>query len=881
MTPCRTTWRTSPRVHARIAPRPEADSAVSVRRIQRQTGRLTAYEVDAVLEQYRWQAGIGSAATSPSLSKRKRIDWSLVPDEAAFLDSLSQSSGGPDVGSTAASSSRTSSNINIDETRSSLASSVTRPRLPPPVPALNVSDTSLSRLGGGGGGDELGLPAVSPLGSPPISRQPSSGAASTESLQGHPHRGKRGTNGFFGAKTHDARELRMLRSTSGHNLESGPISPSTESAVGASGIAIALRPVPPPLGTHSPDLSAIAPSPTISVESSLRPPSATSVALGAPSPPIFPAGAGGVFTGRSGHPDAAEPMCPLHSSTATLSPRQLRRISTALDAIEVELAKTFARLSGTSEQDEDDEAHRGLLPRSEADDNGAAASSTNAEDSGGNADPARAPGLVDASSSERIDSASPVDVPQSSPAVVSAPRTPEHELFDYAARSGDTVPPSPISPITESDLRGVGTFNSTAPRADYDAMINPSILSDTEELDPFWTEPSRGTARMNGDAVPKSSRTGELAAAITIPPRPAKLAGLSVELDPADDTDRVGQPVQATPATPAPTKHDAIGGANCDTSPKMRGSGPARKRTSATDHLARESFASLRSMGSSFHAVDDARPQSDEDCLLSLPATASSAPPFATTHPRADDPVPQPQRFSVLAPHASAMARPVSLPFDHRPTEELLHVLAAATKRLSASDPGANHYLTYDDVLAIQDRLVQKAAAEKVASATTSDADETARGAAAQDVEFASSPVPHASLHGDSSRPEEGDEAVESLAGLGLDDFASTDFTQPSPQQVDAGTFSDAVEPSSGSSAGKPSPASVRGPTSIAMAAQHSQRTYDSNVTLSSARTGATTSPSDAFEFSSLVTTRESIDVHYKAYPTPRSCFRSSRHGPI
>ncbi|GAA5882215.1 hypothetical protein JCM3774_000965 [Rhodotorula dairenensis] len=821
--------------------------------IQRQTGRLTAYEVDAVLEQYKWQAGIASATLSPSLPKRKRIDWSLVPDEAAFLDSLSQSSGGPDAGSTAASSSRTSSNINIDETQSSLSSSVTRSRLPPPVPHLDFSGTSLS-LGGDAGGDGGGWHNTSPLEptkSVPLSREPSSGAASTASQP----RVKRGTNGFFGARAHDARELKILRSTSSHSLEPSSItSTTTKGADEASMHETALGGASPSLETDSPDPHDPAQTPIDNTEPPLR--NCPTASSDAPPPRVLHDGDEEVPAPRSGHVDPAEPVCPPRSPTTPLSKKQLRRISHALDAIEVELAKTFARLSGTTEQDEEEGVDRGGLSRLEADDAGTATSPAAARDSGENADEGA---LVDNRSSEDIESASLADVPRSPPEVITASPSTEHEMFDLADASAGTVPPSPISPITESDLRGIGTFDSTAPRADFDAMIDTSALSDAEELDPFWThQTSPDTAGPSGEAYSKigRGRSGALPAAITIPPRPEELAGVSVETETSDQGQHADDPSQAVPAALDSSEHDAPTGAGGGPpSPETR----ERERTSAAESLARESFASLRSMGSSFHAIDMARPQSDEDCPLSIQAAPSVAPPSTAgdpaSQPYGEDTLPRLQRLSaVLAAHPSASARPASLPFDRRPAEELLQVLAAATKRLSASDAGAKQYLTYEDVLAIQDRLVQKAATERAATAITSEADASAGDATTQDI--ARSSAPDLPLQGYPVVSDGGDEAVEQLAGLGLDDFASTDFTQPSPQQADAGAFSDAVEPSSGSSAGKPSPASVRSPTSIAMTAENSQRTYDSNVTLSSARSGVTTSPSDAFEYSSLVTTR-------------------------
>lgn len=811
-------------------------------RIQRQTGRLTAYEVDVVLEQYKLQSGIESTASSPSLPKRKRIDWSLVEDEAAFLDSLSQ----------APSSSSTSFVTVNDETQSSLASSMTRPRVPaPPVPSdLGLSATFLPSLG------TSGLDSSSPPASArsiPLSTESSSGGASSTS-QGYPHRVKRGTNGLFGGRALDARELKMLRSTSGHSLEAstrsneGPVGDRVETEVESDRA---------PATQYSPDPAATtALSPTASMESSEPHPQTSSTDSSAPSTTVRDEEE--EPTTSANYPAGPSAAVLADSPTTPLSANQLRRISTALEAIEVELAKTFTRMSWTAELDEDAEdvgARGPSRTEAEGDEAQAVDHSAQAEEAAIDAAEERGPAF-DGRRSPDVDSTSPLDVPHSPADEIESATTDEYQLFDMSRASDDTVPPSPISPVTDSDLRGVGTFEAAAaPRSEFEAMADPAAAaeSDVEELDPFCSRTAAGATTSSSDGP----------AAGALPSEQTMFVEVSPEADGATAAAGVGGSPQDGGAALAATPGNEDEAGTDHVVPLRQPRAVAGRASSARASLARESFASFRSTGSSFHPVDDARLHSDEDFGLSITASQSSAlqseidafsSQSSQSHSGSGNVESRPRRISALAIDTSAPARTASLSFDRRPTEELLQVLAAATKRLSASGADKDLYLTHEDVLAIQARLVRNAAAQRAGPIEAN---------VEEDGTTEDSPAPI--VDGSDERPTESprpqeqaseDEAVERLAGLGLDDFASTEFTQPSPQQANARVFAaGTAESSPGSSAGKPSPVSyLRSPASVSMAAQSSQRTYDSNVTFSSAQSGVTTSPSDAFEYSSLVT---------------------------
>ena len=832
-------------------------------RIQRQTGRLTAYEVDAVLEQYKLQTGIESTASSPSLPKRKRIDWSLVEDEAAFLDSLSQ----------APSSSSTSFVTVNDETQSSLASSMTRSRVPaPPVPSdLGHSATLLPSLG------SSGLDSSSPptsARSVPLSRESSSSGGASSTSQGYPYRVKRGTNGLFGGRALDARELKMLRSTSGHSLEASPR--STEGPVGdrVEGNKVELDRVPATQSSPDPGATTTALSPTASMKSSEPYPQTSFTDSSAPSTPARDGDDEEPSTSAS-HPAGASTAVLADSPTTPLSANQLRRISTALEAIEVQLAKTFTRMSWAAELDEDEEdvGRRDSLraaeeEEEEEEEEGVEAQAVDhlaqAEKAAIDAAEERSPAF-DGRRSPDLDAMSPSNVPDSpGDEITTSTGDDYHQLFDMSRASDDTVPPSPISPITDSDLRGVGTFEAAAaPRSEFEAMTDLAAVaaSEVEELDPSWNQTAAGATTSSSDAPAVSAFSSErIPFGEVSPETEGNSAGAAVG---GSTQDGGGDALASTPDNEDEAGTDHVVPLSDSQQPQAF----ARRAPSARASLARESFASFRSTGSSFHPVDDARLHSDEDFGLPITASQNSALPseidaFSSRLPSpsgSGNAEPRPQRISALAIDTSALAaRPASLSFDRRPTEELLQVLAAATKRLSASGAADKDlYLTHEDVLAIQARLVRNAAAQKAAPIEANvEEDGTAE----------DRPVPIADGSDESptesARPQEEaseDEAVERLAGLGLDDFASTDFTQPSPQQANARVFAaGTAESSPGSSAGKPSPVSyLRSPASVSMAAQNSQRTYDSNVTFSSAPSGATTSPSDAFEYSSLVTSRE------------------------
>lgn len=650
----------------------------------------------------------------------------------------------------------------------------------------------------------------------------------------------------------------MLRSTSGNSLEAS--TRSNEGPVGDRvGNEVELDRVP--ATQYSPDpVATPSQSPTASMESAEPHPQTSSTDSSAPSTTARDAEE--EPTTFTSYPAGPSTAVLVDSETTPLSANQLRRISTALEAIEVELAKTFTRMSWTAELDEDEE-DVGARDPPRAQEEGVEAQAVDhpapaeraAIDAAEERDPA-----FDGRRSPDVDSPSPLDVPHSPADEIGRATPDEDQLFDMSRASDDTVPPSPISPVTDSDLRGVGTFEAAAaPRSEFEAMTDlaAAAASDIEELDPFWSRTAAGA----------TTSSSEGPAANALPSERTMFGEVSPETEEDQAAAAVGGSTQDGDDVLAPTPDNEDEAGTDHVVPLSVPHQPravAGRASPAGAHLARDSFASFRSTGSSFHPVDDARLHSDED--FGLPITASQYPALQSeidalssqsSPSHAGNADPRPRRISALEIDTSAPARPASLAFDRRPTEELLRVLAAATKRLSASGADKDLYLTHKDVLAIQARLVRNAAAQKAATIDANgEGDGTTEDLPAPIVD-GSDESPNAS-----PRPQEDaseDEAVERLAGLGFDDFASTDFTQPSPQQANARVFTaGTAESSPGSSAGKPSPVSyLRSPASVSMAAQNSQRTYDSNVTFSSAQSGVTTSPSDAFEYSSLVTSRE------------------------
>ncbi|GJN92034.1 hypothetical protein Rhopal_005062-T1 [Rhodotorula paludigena] len=174
---------------------------------QRQTGFMTASEADAMLAQYRLQSAfeLGQAGLKKP-AKRERIDWRTLDEDRASTNGYE---------SLRASLMTT----NDDHTRSSVGTSANNSLLSP----VNTASTSFSPF--------LPSPAASvasapsspavPAPSPPIAASMSrESSTSGSSATRYPYQFRRNPNSLFGGRTHDARDLKMMKSGSSTSIAS-------------------------------------------------------------------------------------------------------------------------------------------------------------------------------------------------------------------------------------------------------------------------------------------------------------------------------------------------------------------------------------------------------------------------------------------------------------------------------------------------------------------------------------------------------------------------------------------------------------------------------------------------------------------------------------
>ncbi|GAA5886836.1 hypothetical protein JCM6882_005905 [Rhodosporidiobolus microsporus] len=444
---------------------------------QRQTGRLTAYEVDAVLAQYRLQSQYESAQPLPPQPKRKRIDWSKIQqgggiDEAG--EEASSAYGGND-------SMRTSfATTSEDHTSHSMAPS---PFSPSPNGSVTSFPTSSSPASG----------------SPNPSSQHSNAGSTTNYSYQFTRRGP--SNSVFGGRTHDARGIKMLKSGS---------SQSIASLGGGSVRSVGSRKGSVVEGAEKEEQASAA-------EGEVASPAVTDPeAQGSPHD---------AFEDAEERPDSPSSTCDIPpssssttiaaASTATaptpcldvpeLSTKQLRRISHALDNIEIELSKTFAKLASEAlAEDEDDEGEAERARRRL--ELGEAAEEADGEGEKNGGERAEEPESEDEEvvqaatnghelSSPIVDSPAPVSEVSKEAVRAMADGglrldVPLDEDLDALPQDSNS-PISPTSPVNDSDLRGLSTFNIPSPtllRSDFSDEAAPAspALSDTEPVDPFY-----------------------------------------------------------------------------------------------------------------------------------------------------------------------------------------------------------------------------------------------------------------------------------------------------------------------------------------------------------------------------------------------------------
>ncbi|GAA5982985.1 hypothetical protein JCM11641_006907 [Rhodosporidiobolus odoratus] len=443
---------------------------------QRQTGRLTAYEVDAVLAQYRLQSAYETPTPAvPALPKRKRIDWSKVPLEHQP---------GTGTGIREEDAGRQSTLLSPTSFHTASGSGSLPPF--PPSPSPNASVLSF-------------MTTTSSASSPQLSS--SSHAPTNPASTTYPYQYKRSKNSMFGGRAHKAKEVKMLRSGSGRSLGSLGSSGVGGASAGAGGTEKREAEEQEQEGEEEGnDAFADAPSPTVDVTSS----SFSSPALSSPPGKVMPAPA-------SPPPSPQIPKLPddLDSPflAAELSAKQLRRISHALDDIEAELSKSFAWIA---------EAGEGLVEEEEEEEE------AEQEKEGGQPEEEEGGHMIDNGRQDSVQESHPVLL-ASLPKITSSPLNGLH-----SSSAGSASPISPISPVNASDLAGLSTFNSPSPppqsspprpslTEDTFASISPSppspALSDTEAVDPFY---SRLAAQSQFRATQ-----------IPLPPSSSSLASLS------------------------------------------------------------------------------------------------------------------------------------------------------------------------------------------------------------------------------------------------------------------------------------------------------------------------------------------------------------------
>ncbi|GAA5836153.1 hypothetical protein JCM11251_007383 [Rhodosporidiobolus azoricus] len=536
---------------------------------QRQTGRLTAYEVDAVLAQYRLQSAYEAIQPAPSLPKRKRIDWSKVQqggiDEEG--EGTTSASGGND--SVRASFATTSEG----HTSYSMAPSFSQQSAHlSPAPSGPFLPSAFSPSANG---SVISFSNSSPTS---VSPNPSNAGSTTNYSYQFTRRGP--SNSVFGGRTHDARGIKMLKSGSSHSIAS--LDEGSVHSVGSrkgSVVDEVEQHEPAEEGKNEAALESSSPtaqgvdsegSPTNGFENAGERPDSPCSTRDTPSFPSAP-------SSSSASPPTNAPESSL--DVPELSTKQLRRISHALDNIEHELSKTFAKLAGDPSAEDEDDAQEAQEAERRFEDDDGQDQDLEVEKKVKGAANADSKGDDEVEVADEPAFASPV-MDRATPAV-EVPVEAVREMAEHGLRldvpleaalepaQDSNVPVSPTSPINDADLQGLSTFNIPSPTligsSLSDDLAPPSpALSDTEPVDPFYSRLQTQAAKVPlPPSVASSSPSLSISAAASpvIPPSPAssspyvaQSASPEISQSPALSA---REPSLRAPSTRSPTPGDA------------------------------------------------------------------------------------------------------------------------------------------------------------------------------------------------------------------------------------------------------------------------------------------------------------------------------------
>ncbi|BGP21353.1 hypothetical protein JCM10295v2_000227 [Rhodotorula toruloides] len=721
---------------------------------QRQTGRLTAYEVDAVLAQYRLQSAAEQsrshlpppAASSSGYTKRKRMDWSKID-----LEQLTGSSA--DGGSSAASGNDPARSTTAATASTSTATTTPHTSLVPPPPRSPASSSIHSFS------SPSSPSQTSPLASPPMSRDSSSGSTTA-----YPYQYRRGANSLFGARA-SGEEKRSVSA----GMARGRSRESTASGGGSVKGKEREREESASLRTEEGEGEREADE-TLLVQSD-------------------------PLASDSTYPTSLIPSLQINPSTPTdpsfpppLSPQQLRRISRALDDIEAELGRTYEKLKesdyATSEEEreregealeeerheEDERADRtdlhhldvsldGLSPVSPLE--GVPASPTSPITA------ADLAGLTTFNTSAQADDTEPVDpfYQRSSPVPVPptrappSPPRPSHEILRDSQRDSVAASlshSSSLDRLASSTPLALGTrTTSPTPTPSLSSIVVPNRASRVRALSLDTDDDPAGGRTPSTAAGDEEDESEELSSRAQRFP--------VVERTDSEQTERAeakrvgpggaGAMVEGEDFLEVPPSHAGDEGEGEKTvsdsgpfdlsvgdgtapaeSDSRRGSRRRSRMPGAfvRDPAERNSTATLDSVGSSFHG-SAAEHRSDDDVFppTSIAAPGSPASPVPTSYAPA---LTRPHSLatnvvvtsspdlakSIGANGSPSLLRPTSFPLDRRPSNELLQTTSEASRKgEDGTEPGDTSDLILQDLLLIQEKLVQSAARRAARSASS------------------------------------------------------------------------------------------------------------------------------------------------------------------
>ncbi|GAA5957701.1 hypothetical protein JCM21900_002011, partial [Sporobolomyces salmonicolor] len=884
---------------------------------QRMTGRLTAYEVDAVLAQYRLQSAFESSEppvpSLPSLPKRKRIDWSGIDLE-----------GGTDY-------TRTSIATTSEETTSSQASAT-----PYLSPTMGTSSSPASPVGSSANSFVSFSSSMPPSASSTAveasasSHPPASNSSSPAQQPYIPRRA--GGNSLFGGRVHTMREMKMSKSGSTASLASNAESLKSTSS---SKRGMAQQDEDEGDEERSRRISGDEPAQASGVNGDMRPsgeaPREEEERAGEPSR-REPGVEEEADTEEVEDDDAEDKDSTTAPELPPLSNVQLKRISRALDNIEEELSKTYLKLASTTlDEDDEDEAKLNDLTRStlesvddsdldrldpvvvegEGADEASPISPVNENDFNA-VDKFNLPSPTDELPSPTISDTEPMDpffakIALSSPVPVlpslrDSITNPFPAASPVASPQESTVPPrsqppaptrAPPSLPTEEEPPAFPPMQPVSP------AVNPAeiALPSSSSVDSNLSFLSREEATPTPLAIPASFRHSRDASAETDETEtpssaPQTPAAYSFPIVPQRDVE-FGSAIELLEVPGVNGDGDLTTVSDDGPFDLSLGEGQVRagdgeiariKEEAHGEDLAtfaasvplpdpRDSLFSLESTGSSFHEALETL-DSDEDeveideavrgstlldvrdsALLDFPSPSAGSRPYSLPTLATSTSL-DPDVSDDLNSSQSSQLRPLSVPLDRRPSNELLAIA-------SARSDGDTSDLVLEDLVLIQETLVRSAAkraARREAGAATPSSFE--------DSDAFSSPVvrrierEHVEGSDSESVRESRKDSIEStftstgafdlgveLAGLGLTSLAPFDLsrTASSARRVSEGT-----RKSESRSASEESDQhlSLLGPSS-------SGRTVQTNQTGSSPLTNAVLTPStnqsDAFELSGLV----------------------------